>query len=78
MPKELEPGIDYPQLYREFVEWFPDNKACLDYLEKLRWPNGFTCPVCNVSAQPWRQTSTQSFFICRIISRIIIFLVERW
>lgn len=56
MPKELEPGVDYPQLYREFVEWFPDNKACLDYLEKLRWPNGFTCPVCNVSAHPWRQT----------------------
>lgn len=56
MPKELESGVDYPQLYREFVEWFPDNKACLDYLEKLRWPNGFTCPVCNVSAQPWRQT----------------------
>ena len=47
MPKELESGVDYPQLYREFVEWFPDNKACLDYLEKLRWPNGFTCPECN-------------------------------
>lgn len=59
MPKELESGVDYPQLYREFVEWFPDNKACLDYLEKLRWPNGFTCPECNVSAQPWRQTRSR-------------------
>jgi len=59
MPKELESGADYPQLYREFVEWFPDNKACLDYLEKLRWPNGFTCPACNVSAQPWRQTRSR-------------------
>ena len=59
MPKELESGVDYPQLYREFMEWFPDNKACLDYLEKLRWPNGFTCPVCNASAQPWRQTRSR-------------------
>lgn len=54
--KTLEAGVDYPRLYREFVEWFPDDEACLTYLEKLRWPNGFTCPACHISAKPWRQT----------------------
>jgi hypothetical protein len=26
--------------------WFPDDNACLDYLDWLRWPNGATCPEC--------------------------------
>lgn len=30
----------------EFTKQFPDDAACLDYLEKLRWPNGFICPNC--------------------------------
>lgn len=54
--KTLQAGVDYPRLYREFVEWFPDDEACLTYLEKLRWPNGFTCPKCQISTKPWRQT----------------------
>jgi hypothetical protein len=39
-------GIDYPRTFLEFRDWFGDDAACLDYLEKLRWPNGFVCPVC--------------------------------
>lgn len=30
----------------EFQKQFPDDNACMDYLEKLRWPNGFHCPNC--------------------------------
>ena len=56
MYETLEAGVDYPQLYREFVEWFPDDEACLTYLEKLRWQNGFTCPACHIHTKPWRQT----------------------
>lgn len=52
----IEAGRDYPRLYREFVEWFPDNESCLIYLEKLRWPNGFICPSCQKTAKPWYQT----------------------
>jgi len=26
--------------------WFPDDAACLDYLDWLRWPDGFVCPHC--------------------------------
>jgi transposase-like protein len=56
MYETLEAGVDYPRLYREFVEWFPDDEACLTYLEELRWPNGFTCPACHILSKPWRQT----------------------
>lgn len=47
---------DYPHTYREFIEMFPDDKACAAYLEQLRWPNGFVCPTCQMATIPWRQT----------------------
>jgi transposase-like protein len=55
-PRPLVAGADYPRSYREFVEWFPDAAACGAYLERLRWPNGFVCPVCRGAGVPWRQT----------------------
>lgn len=52
----LVAGRDYPRTYREFVEMFPDDNSCATYLEQLRWPNGFVCPVCQTTTTPWRQT----------------------
>jgi len=37
-------GVDYPESWRELLVWFPDDAACLGYLERLRWPDGFVCP----------------------------------
>lgn len=42
----LVPGRDYPRSYAELRAWFPDDDACRDYLEWLRWPNDFVCPHC--------------------------------
>jgi len=39
-------GVDYPRTYQEFRSWFPDDAACLQYLARLRWPDGFSCPRC--------------------------------
>ena len=55
-PPELIAGRDYPNNYREFINWFHDDTACVTFLEKLRWPNGFQCPVCGVVGEPWKQT----------------------
>ena len=52
----LVAGRDYPRTYREFVEMFPDDKACATHLEQLRWPNGFVCPSCQITTTPWYQT----------------------
>ncbi len=46
-------GLDYPGSDAEFAAWFPDEGACWDYLEWLRWPDGFRCPRCP-SRQGWR------------------------
>src|SRR5215217_4169928 len=39
-------GTDYPRSYAEFRSWFPDDEACLDYVDWLRWPAGWSCPAC--------------------------------
>lgn len=52
----LLPGRDYPRTYREFVKMFPDENACANYLEELRWAKGFICPSCGTPGEPWRQT----------------------
>ena len=40
------PGIDYPRNLVEFETWFSSEEACLKYLSRLRWSNGFRCPGC--------------------------------
>ena len=44
----------FPTCLPEFQQVFPDDAACIDYLEKLKWPNGFVCPRCGVFAEPYR------------------------
>ena len=46
-------GRDYPGSYPELLSWFPDEFACLDYLEWLRWPDGVRCPRC-AGREGWR------------------------
>ena len=37
---------EYPRTVLEFRDWFADDAGCRDYLAKLRWPEGFHCPIC--------------------------------
>ena len=46
-------GVDYPRTLQEFDEWFPSEAACIDYLQRVRWPEGFRCPQCGAEAA-WR------------------------
>jgi transposase-like protein len=39
-------GLHYPRSAGEFGAWFATDADCLDYLEWLRWPEGFVCPDC--------------------------------
>ena len=38
---QLRGGVDYPRTRLELDEFFPDDAACLEYVEGLRWPEGF-------------------------------------
>lgn len=44
-----EVWVEYPRLLAGLGSWFPDARACLDYLDWLRWPGSFRCPLCTVS-----------------------------
>ena len=32
--------------FTQFVKRFPNEKSCVEYLHKIKWPDGFECPVC--------------------------------
>lgn len=56
-------GQDYPKNWEQFADWFPDEASCLKYLERLRWSDGFVCPRCGESGEPWRVN--RSRLMCR-------------
>jgi len=48
-------SVDYPRNWHELLAWFPDDAACLRYLERLRWCDGFVCRFCGVVDGGWWQ-----------------------
>lgn len=52
---------DYPKTVIEFVDRFSTDKACWDYLIKIRWPDGFICPKCG-GIKGW--INLRDFFEC--------------
>lgn len=50
------PGVEYPGTVADFAAWFPDDKACLDYLAWLRWGDEeFACHLCGAAGQGWQR-----------------------
>jgi len=43
----------YPKDFQEFLEVFKDEDACRKYLFEIRWPEGYVCPKCKISAKYW-------------------------
>jgi transposase-like protein len=56
-------GRDYPADQDQFLAFFPDEAACLRYLERLSWPHGFHCPECGEARPPWR--GSRQRLVCR-------------
>jgi transposase-like protein len=46
-------GVQYPRSLGEFSAWFSTDADCRDYLEWLRWGQGFVCADCE-QAGCWR------------------------
>ena len=49
----MQAGKHYPSSLGDFRAWFRTDSDCLDYLEWLRWPQGFICADCG-HARGWR------------------------
>ena len=43
-------GLALPAIVGRVPAWFGTDADCLDYLEWLRWPDGFVCPRCEQPA----------------------------
>ena len=57
----------FPTTLPEFQRVFPDEAACAQYLEHLRWPQGFICTVCGNSGEPYRFAKRTSVVLrCRV------------
>ena len=48
-----QPGVDFPGTFGELLDWFPDDQACVSYLERVRWGEGFVCPRCDAVGGDW-------------------------
>lgn len=59
-------GVDYPSTFGQFQDWFSTDEACLEYLAKLRWPDGFICPRCE-GTESW--TTGAGLRMCKGCSR---------
>jgi transposase-like protein len=51
-----DPKVDthYPGATADFLSWFRFDVDCRDYLEWLRWPDGFVCTVDDCGGGGWR------------------------
>jgi transposase-like protein len=57
---------DYPRTLLELEERFATDQDCLEYLVKIRWPNGFRCPAC-YRDDAWQ--NSRGLFECRECGR---------
>lgn len=44
--KPASKSIKKAMSYAQFLKRFPNEKACIEYLYSVKWPEGFVCPVC--------------------------------
>jgi transposase-like protein len=52
----------YPADMTDFMDMFPTEDACLEYLSLVRWPDGYVCLRCG-SRQYWKKA--RGLFTCR-------------
>ncbi len=57
---------EYPMNLQELKKEFATKKQCLDYIYKLRWPDGFYCPHCKYSEPPITVDKAKHKYKCRI------------
>lgn len=57
--------LECPVTYLDFQQLFPNEAACLRYLEKIRWPKGFVCEKCAVTGEPFRVVTYPRKIKCR-------------
>ena len=57
--------LPFPQSLPEFQRLFPDDAACAAYLETARWRDGFVCPHCGTTGEPFHFENRPGVLRCR-------------
>lgn len=57
--------LECPITFLDFQRLFPNEAACLLYLEALRWPSGFVCEQCLTAGEPFRFAARPKVLKCR-------------
>ena len=65
MDVDQHAGLPFPRSLREFQRLFPGDAACAENLEKVRWGDGFVCPHCGVTGEPFRISTRPGVLACR-------------
>jgi len=55
----------FPTTLLDFQRMFPDERACGNYLERVRWPDGFVCPWCGAVGEAYRFENRPTVLRCR-------------
>lgn len=61
-------GVDYPSTWAQFVSWFATDEACAEFLQRLRWRDGFVCPGCG-SGRSWPASRGLAARVCAACSK---------
>ena len=61
--------LPFPGSLPEFQRLFPDEAACVAYLEHARWGDDFICEHCGSLGEPYRFANRLSVFRCRHCNR---------
>ena len=59
----------FPTTLLEFQRMFPDERACGNYWERVRWPDGVVCPWCGASGAAYRFENRPTVLRCRTCPR---------
>jgi len=49
----------------DFHKMFSSDTGCLQYLERMRWPNGFVCEICSEVGEPFKIKARPRVLKCR-------------
>lgn len=59
----------FPTTMLDFQRMFPNERACGNYLERVRWPDGFVCPRCGAAGEAYRFEHRPTVLRCRNCQR---------
>src|SRR3989338_7406295 len=62
---DVNKPIDCPMNILEFQKMFPDETACIKYLERMRWPDGFCCSKCSQVGEPFKFSKRPHVLRCK-------------